>query len=168
MELKSKLKIFCLAFLLLDLVVAAVLVGSVLNNRQSYSHQRDALAKRIGVTEDMSAELQGEKFAQATGEAARLVSMYSEVTLQDGEIPLYLSNDEENNCSVSVEIVLFGTDTVLAESGTIEPGWRLERLPLKRELEKGEYMCLVRCSFYTMEGNVFLGSTGKQLLLRVN
>lgn len=168
MERKINLKLIFAVFLLLDLLVAAVLLISVTGSRRSYSSERDALAVRIGVTGDMSEELQNEKFAQAAGEAARLVTMYSEVRAEAGEIPLYLSNDEANTCSVSVEIVLLGTDTLLARSGLVEPGWRLERLPLERQLDEGQYMCLVRCSFYTTEGSVFLGSTGKQLLLTVD
>ena len=168
MERRINLKLFCAVFLLLDVIIAAVLVGSILNNRRSHSHERDALAQRIGITQEMSAEQQEAKFAQAAGDAARLVTMRSEVVTEDGEIALYLSNDEENDCAVSIQIVLLGTDTVLAESGLIEPGWRLESLPLERTLDKGQHMCLVRCSFYTMEGNVFLGKTAKQLLLTVN
>lgn len=164
---RLNLKTLCIAFLLLDVLVAAVLCWSVFSSGRNVKHERDVLAERVGITQQMSPRQQQEKLAQEAGEAARHVSMRSEVTAEEGKIALYLSNAEDNECSVSVEIVLLGTDDRIAESGTVEPGWRLEELELERELDKGEHFCLVRCSFYTMDGNVFLGTTARQLLVTV-
>jgi len=154
-------------FLLLDILVAAVLVLFVSRDRRARSLERDELAREIGVTADMGEEEQSERFALAVGEASRLVTLRSEPEVTGRSAALYLSNGEDNLCAVSVELSLFESDELIGQSGLIEPGWRLESLELDRELEPGEYPCLARCYFYTVEGNVFLGQTTRQLLLRV-
>ncbi|MBQ7895394.1 MAG: hypothetical protein IJ364_02415 [Oscillospiraceae bacterium] len=164
---KKKLLIFCMLFLLLDIAAASFLIGSIINDRRENQGIREALAIQVGVDENMEERQQQELYAAAVGDAGRLVSMYSEPQVIDGNIMLYLSNAQENGCAVSVEISLMTEDRVLAQSGLIEPGWRLEALPLDTELEAGEYYCLARCSFYTMEENAFLGQSSRQLLLKV-
>lgn len=154
-------------FLLLDILVAAVLVLFVSRDRRARSLERDELAREIGVTADMGEEEQSERFALAVGEASRLVTLRSEPEVTGGEIALYLSNDEASSCAVAVELSLFESGEVLAATELIDPGWRLETLSLDTQLEPGEYPCLARCYFYTVEGNVFLGQTTRQLLLRV-
>ena len=168
MKGKIDLKRFCKVFLVLDILVAALLVGAIIYSSVQPRNVRDELARELGATEHMSEEERETMLQLATAEAARHVTMHSEVTITEGEIPLYLSNAEENACAVSVEIYELDSGEMIGESGLLESGWRLERLPLKIQMDKGEYYCLVRCSFYTMEGNVFLGKTGKHMLLTVN
>ena len=155
-------------FLLLDVLAAAALLVFIGRDRRSAHAERDELARKIGVTADMGAEEQEERFAIAIGDVSRLVTMRSEPEVREGSIALYLSNSEENSCSLSLEISLFGTDECLARCDLVEPGWRLETLPLERVLPPGEYPCLARCRFYTAEGNIFLGQTTRQILLRVS
>lgn len=168
MKDKIDLKRFCRVFIALDILVAVLLIGAISYSATRPHSVRDELAKELGATAQMSAEERENMLALATAEAAGYVTMHSEVSVTDGEIPLYLSNDEENSCAVSIQIFDLDSGKMIAESGLLEPGWRLEKLPLKTEMESGEYYCIVRCSFYTMEGNVFLGKTGKHMLLTVN
>lgn len=165
---RRNLLLLCAVFLLLDAVIAAVLVGSIVHDRRSLSSKREELAVQVGVTADMTEAQQQQAYAQATGDVSRLVAMRSECTAQNGQIALYLSNEKENTCAVSVSIVLMEDETPIAESGLVEPGWRVETLPMSAELGAGEYCCLARCAFYTMDGNVLLGQTTRQLLLTVS
>ena len=80
---------------------------------------------------------------------------------------IYLSNGEENTCGVCIEVYLLETGEKIAASDTVLPGWRLEKLQLEKELAAGEYHCLVRCLFYTMDENISLGTTTRQMLLTV-
>jgi len=157
------IRLVCIVLILLCIIAAALLISGVAGDRQS---QLD-FAETFGIEEGMSEEDKEERMALAAGEAARFVTMQSEVSLRDGEIPLRFSNSEENKCSVSLEVVLMGTNDIIAQSGLIEPGWYVESLSLERELENGEHYCIVRCAFYTTEGNVFVGQTSRQMLLTV-
>ena len=154
-------------FLLLDILAAAALFAFIGRDRRAAHPGRDNLAREIGVTADMGAEEQEERFAIAVGDVSRYITMRSEPEVIDGCVALYLSNGEENNCAVAVELSLFESGEALAATDLIDPGWRLETLKLETELETGEYPCLARCNFYTVEGNVFLGQSTRQLLLRV-
>jgi len=156
----------CAVFLLLDILVAALLGFMLSRDRQEQHRKRDELALKVGITADMGLEEQEERFAIALGEASRLVTMRGEPQVKDGIIELYLSNSQENSCAVSVEISLLDSQRLLAACDLVEPGWRLEELELKEELEPGDYPCLVRCMFYTVDGNVFLGQTTRQVLLK--
>ena len=155
-------------FLLLDVLAAAALLVFISRDRRSAHAERDALARKVGVTADMGAEEQEERFAIAIGDVSRLVTMRSEPEVTDGEIALGLSNSDKSSCAVSVELSLFESGEVIAATDLIDPGWRLETLSLANKLETGEYPCLARCNFYTVEGNVFLGHSTRQLLLRVD
>lgn len=167
MKQKINLRLFCAVFLLLDLLLAAVLAGSILGSSAKPERERDAREGSL-YGSDMADELPEEfKRAQAAAAAAAKVTIDSEVTLTEGEIPIYLSNADDNDCSVSIEIVLMETGQRIASSGSVEPGWRLERLPAETKLDSGSHMCLVRCAFYTTQGNAFLGTAVKQLLLTV-
>ena len=154
-------------FLLLDIAAAAALGILIGRDRRAAHRERDELARKIGVTADMGAEEQEERFAIAIGDVSRLVTMRSEPEVSDGEIALYLSNGEENSCAVAVELSLFESGEVVAATALVDPGWRLETLELETKLDAGEYPCLARCNFYTVEGNVFLGHSTRQLRLRV-
>ena len=154
-------------FLLLDVLAAGALAVFIGRDRRTIHAERDKLAREICVTDDMGAEEQEERFAIAIGDVSRYVTMRSEAEVRNGSAALYLSNDEENNCAVAVELSLFESGEVIAATDLIDPGWRLETLALETELLKGEHPCLARCKFYTVEGNVFLGQSTRQLLLRV-
>lgn len=154
-------------FLLLDILVALALGVFIGRDRRAAQHERDALAHRIGVTENMGEEAQEERFAIAIGDVSRLVTMRSEPVVCDGEICLHLSNSAESSCAVAVELSLFESGEVIAVTDLIGPGWRIEMLSLETELNAGEYPCLARCNFYTVEENVYLGQSTRQLLLRV-
>ena len=164
---KKRLLRALILFLLLDILAASVLIVFIGRDRRALHTGRDKLAREIGVTEDMGTEEQEERFAIAVGEVSRCVTMRSEPEVRDGRAGLCLANAAESSCAVSVELVLFAGGESLAESGLIEPGWYLEELALDTTLEPGEYPCLARCNFYTVEGNVFLGHSTRQLLLRV-
>jgi len=168
MKSRRKLIILLCLFLALDIVVAAVLCVSIGRSRSETAHRRDNLAQQMGIDTGMSEEEQDRELTLALGEAARKVSIYSEVTASDGRVPIFLSNAEDNSCAVSIELILFDSGETIAASGLVEPGWRLEELELDRVPDKGQHQCLVRCAFYTMDGNVFLGNTAKQLLLTVD
>lgn len=165
---RLNLKLLLCLFLLLDIIIAAVLIVSIGQSRHESASRRDVLAQEMGLAEGLSQTERERELTEALGEAARHVSIYSEVTAQDGRVPIYLSNGEENFCAVSIELVLFDSGESIAESGLVEPGWRLEELKLDSVPDTGVHQCLVRCSFYTMDGNVFLGNTAKQLLLTVD
>lgn len=164
MRNKTGLKRLCIVFLILDLAAALLLILLLTGSFQSPGGHRDVLAEKL---EGMSEAEREHVLALAAAEAASHVSMHSEVKSDGREIALYLSNAEENTCAVSVEIIIPGTGRLLAESGLVEPGWRLEKLPLKTGLDAGEYYCLVRLRFYTMDGNDLLGQTGRHMLLTV-
>lgn len=168
MKDRLNLRLLCILFLVLDLLIATLLFASINESRRSISARPEMLAQQMGLDADLSDEEQQREFTRALGEAARHVSIYSEVTEKDGRIPIFLSNGEENTCAVSIELILFDSGETIAASGLVEPGWRLEELELDTVPDKGEHQCLVRCAFYTMDGNVFLGNTAKQLLLTVD
>ena len=60
-------------FLLLDVLAAAALLIFIGRDRRSAHAERDALARQVGVTADMGAEEQEERFAIAIGDVSRLV-----------------------------------------------------------------------------------------------
>ena len=168
MKNRRELKILLCLFLALDIIIAAVLCVSIGRSRSDSAHRRDNLAQQMGLDATLSAEEQDRELTYALGEAARYVSLCSEVTAKDGRVPIFLSHAEESACAVSIELVLFDSGETIAATGLVEPGWRLEELELDRVPDKGQHQCLVRCAFYTMDGNVFLGNTAKQLLLTVD
>ncbi len=167
MRKKLDLRLLCIIFVALDILIAAVLVVSISHSRQSQLSRRDALAQAVGYSDATDESRQQTLINESLGEAARCVSIYSEVTARDGLIPIGLSNSEENNCAVSIEIMLLDSGEIIASSRPVDPGWRLEELELDSDPGKGEHQCLVRCLFYTMEGDIYLGRTAKQLLLKV-
>ena len=168
MRKDAGLRRFCIAFLILDIAAAALLIFLFWGSLRGDGSSRDALAERIVSVENVESGEFDHALAIAAAEAASHVTMHSEVKSDGREIPLYLSNAGENTCSVSIEIVIPGTGELIARSGLVEPGWRLEKLPAEKRLGKGEYPCLVRCSFYTIDGNDFIGTTGKHILLTVS
>ncbi len=167
MSKMTNLRLWCIIFVILDLIIAAVLIISISHSRYSHSSRRDALAQAVGYSDSMDEERQQTMINESLGDAARCVSIYGEVTARDGVVPICLSNSEENKCAVSIEIMLLDSGEIIAASGLVDPGWRLEEIELDTDPGKGEHQCLVRCLFYTMEGDIYLGRTAKQLLLRV-
>lgn len=152
-------------FLVLDVFIAGVLLRSIEHDRQASEAVRDAQAQKAGVTEEMTEEERAELLAIALGEAHSLMTLNSEPIVQDGRMALNLVNHKDSPCAVSVQLVRLDTNETLLETDLIEPGWYLEYADV--QLEPGEYECLARCLFYTMDDKAYLGRTARQLLLRV-
>ncbi|MBR4039478.1 MAG: hypothetical protein IKJ11_05195 [Clostridia bacterium] len=154
-------------FLLLDVFIAGVLVARIRADRLEHAAVRDAQAQKIGVTQEMTEEEREEMLAIALGEAHSLIALNSEPAVSDGRIALNLVNHKSNHCAVAVQLIRIDTNETLLETDLVEPGWYLEYAKLDVQLEPGEYECLARCLFYTMDDNAYLGRTARQLLLKV-
>lgn len=154
-------------FLALDLLIAGVLIGALRHHRRDNASVRDAQAKKLGVTQEMTEEERDELIAIALGEAHNYISLHSEMTVRDGVAELYLTNEAGSPCSVEVELVLLDSREVVLRTGVIEPGWYLKTSNLAMNLAPGEYYCLARCLFYTTDDNAYLGTTVRQVILTV-
>ena len=160
--------LWCCAVLLAgNLLLTVVLAVSMMSHRRALDQQQEALSAQVGITPAMDAERQEEQFAIAVGESSRAVTMHSEITVQGSQIPIWLSNSDENTCAVAVTLELAESGQILAASGPVDPGWHLENLELEQKLEPGIYQCYARCAFYTMEDDLLLGHTVRQILLTV-
>lgn len=161
----SRLKRACIVFLAADIVVACALGAALALYRRAGSDnsQRDALARQM----EMSQSDWEEAYAQLLGDAHRAVSLRSEADVQNGRIGIWLSNEEENGSAVEMELVLLASGDVIAQTDLVDPGWHVETVQLDKQLAPGEYQCLARLHFYTMDGSRYIGATAKQVLLRV-
>ena len=164
---RHQLQLCCGVLLAVNVLLIVLLSVSVVNNRRMLARQQAELSARVGITSDMDEERQQEQYAIALGEASRAVTMHSEITAQAGLVPIWLSNGEESTCAVSVTLELVDSGTILAASGPVDPGWHLENLELETQLQPGTYQCFARCAFYTMEDDLLLGHTVRQILLTV-
>lgn len=164
---RKKLLRLLAIFLVLDVCIASVLMGSIRKDQRESKSVRDAQAVKAGVTQEMTEEEREEMLAIALGKAHSCISLRSEPIAQDGVVELYLANREESPCAVAVQLVRIDTNEILLETDLIEPGWYLETAQMDVQLEPGEYQCLARCLFYTMDDNAYLGRTARQLLLTV-
>lgn len=160
MKNKLNLRLLCILFLVLDLLLVLLLFVSISRTRRDYSAHRDELELTM-------ADI-GSEGLNSLGRVAAHVSMMSEIKLEDGHIAIGLSNAEENNCAVSIEIILLDSGATIATSGLVDPGWRLEKIELDKQPDKGVHECLVRCLFYTMDGDKYIGRTARQMLLTVD
>lgn len=154
-------------FLVLDIAVAAVLGYVVWRDGQAQTSQRDVLAQRIGIRPEMSAEQQKEALLSNLADADRHVTMKSEAEAGRDTAAIMLVNAEGSQCSVTVEILRLATGETIAQSGMIDPGWRLEEIGLNTSLPRGEHQCLARLRYYTQDGEAELGVMARQMLLRV-
>lgn len=129
--------------------------------------QRDSLAQLIGPeARNMDeAELDDARL-RLLSDAIRMVTYNPMPEYQDGSINIYLSNAEENTCSVSAEIKLLTDGSVIADTGLIDPGYRLETLEIAADLPLGEYPCLMVLQAYS-QGGTHLGQAGRNLTLLV-
>lgn len=162
-----QLRTFCILLVAANLLVAAILAAGILSHRVQQRRQQQDISARLGIHENMDDQQLEERYAIALGEASRQVYLYSEVTVQDDVVPLWISNGEDNSCAVSVTLELAESGKVLAKSRPIDPGWHLEELQLQEELAPGQYHCFARCAFYTMQEDILLGETVRQVLLTV-
>ena len=164
---RKRLLTLLAVFLVLDVFIAGVLIANIHSDKRKSESVRDAQAVKAGVTQEMTEEEREEMLAIALGTAHSCVSLRSEPVAQDGVVELYLANREESPCAVSVQLVRIDTNETLLETDLIEPGWYLETAQMDVQPEPGEYQCLARCLFYTMDDNAYLGRTARQLLLKV-
>ena len=154
-------------FLVLDLAVAAVLGYVIWQGGQAQTSRRDVLAQKIGIRPEMSAEQQQEALLSTLGDADRHVTMKSEAEAAQNMAAVMLVNAGKSQCAVTVEILRLATGETIAQSGLIDPGWRLEEIALNTSLPQGEHQCLARLRYYTQDGEVELGVMARQILLRV-
>ena len=154
-------------FLLLDIAVALFLTGRVEFGRQQIASVRDAQAKKIDTTQQMTEEEREEALAVALGQAHACVTLRSEPHAQKGLVDIRLGNGKDSPCAVMLQLQRADTGETLLETDVIEPGYYLESARLAVPLSPGEYHCIARCLFYTMDDNAYLGTTARQVLLSV-
>lgn len=68
----------------------------------------------------------------------------------DQELKLSIGNPKENSCYLKATFQL-EDGTVLYESGLLEPGKGIQKIPLEQTLEKGVYQAVVHYQGYTMD-----------------
>ena len=156
------------AFVALDVIVGAALGASIWRDRQEAERAREEAARDVGVTQEMTEAQRQTQIDLAIGEAHRHVQITSEVTVSGTQAQMIVSNTEENACAVSVVLLLIrdGQTEEIGRTDLILPGWHVRSVTLSRALPPGEHRALARMLFYTTEGNAFLGSTARQVLLR--
>ena len=104
---------------------------------------------------------------QTLGEADRMVSLHSEPVVQNGSVRIMLSNREECQYAVSLKLLHLETGNTIAQTALVDPGWRVEELPMTFELETGTHHCLACLSYFHPENGALLGETARQVLLNV-
>ena len=164
---RVKVKKISLLLVLLDAVLAAVLGIGILIGNKSETGIRDAAARYVGETPAMTEEERQELYAIAVGTALREVTLRSEVTAENGRLPIRLSNGEGNGCAVSMRLLEPATGTVWCETGLLEPGWHLDYVTVNHTPEKGTHYLLAQLSFYVQPGDIHIGSAARQVLARV-
>ena len=157
----------CVAFLALDIIAAAVLALVLWRDQPAPVSRRDALARQVEETRHSLDEEAAERMQQALGEAHRHVTLRSEAVARDGKIAIHLSNGAENPCAVELELVLVATGQVIAQTGLVDPDWRVEECALTEPLAPGTHHCLARLHFYDLNDERYLGATARQVLLSV-
>jgi len=159
----------CVVFLLLDAAIVVALGVAIRCERQNATrYERDALAQQMQIPPESDEKTFESAMMSELGEAYRCVSMNSEPQSAGGKIRLMLSNAEENAYAVKMQLILFSTGEMIAETGLVDPGWRVEETDLLVSLVPGEHQCFARLYFYTKDGTALLGTMGRQVLLRAN
>lgn len=94
-----------------------------------------------------------EKLPQAQGGGAVNITYSNQVavSLAEGSASLQFTNPARSNQSMVVQVVI--QDVVVAQSGTLLPGNRIEQLPLNQglSLAAGQYEGIFRILFYNTE-----------------
>jgi len=164
---KRNLRRIVILLIAADLLLLAGLGVLFLGSDKEDHSQRDALAQLIGPEADEMDEAEFEESRlQMLSDALLLVSYNPEAQLINGGIDLYLSNREDNICSVSVELKILPDNRVIASTGLIDPGYRLERLDCDAKIAPGEYTCLMVMQVFAEDGTHF-GKAGRHLMLSV-
>lgn len=151
-------------FLFLDLLLAAVLAWTVVSETRRPAGRRESIVRKLG--EEYEVERQ-ERHAQAVGDAMNGISFLSEVAVRGEWADIALSNDETNGCSVCVTITAMQDETILGQTGMIDPGYCLQEMHIDQELPPGNYPCIAKYSFYSPGDNAYLGTAARQMLLTV-
>ena len=163
----KKLTRILVVFLLLDAAAASMLYSGFRKNQEDIQTVHSAQSQKVSVSQEMTEEELNERLAIALGEASSLISLRSEMHAENGIADVFLANRAESSCAVEMELMLAQSRRIILRTGVIEPGWYLEAAELTAPLEPGEYQCLARCLFYTMDDNAYLGTTARQVLLTV-
>lgn len=164
---RKKLLHLLMIFLLLDAIAAGVLIAAIRSDRKQTEAVRDAQAKKAGVTQEMTEAEREERIDTLLGQAQSFVTMHSEMTAKDGVVAIYLTNEQGSPCAVELELMLMDSREVILRTGVVEPGWYLKDSLMNKKLPPGEYYCLGRCLFYTMDDNAYLGTAARHVLLTV-
>ena len=82
------------------------------------------------------------------------IPYYGSIYMEAGSdvIDMVLVNPKENTCYFSYVFLLKDTGEELFHSNLIEPGRALEKVQLKRAVERGNYDLNIRIDTYTLEG----------------
>lgn len=163
--MKRWVKWACAVFLLADVTIAAWL-GMMLWRDHQNALRPDDLA--VPANETMTEEQLQSWRTQTLGEADRLVMLKSEPAVDEQGVHIMLSNHESCQYAVSMELIHLETQTVIARTALVDPGWRVETIPLLYPLQTGGHHCLARLSFADPQSGALLGQTGRQVLLTLS
>lgn len=164
---KRWLIVLGVGFLLADIVIGAVLFKYLRRDRQAEQLQQHSMEQLLEQPKQMTEQQAQELRTQTLGEMHRLVVLNSEPQVMDGAVQLMLSNSEESRFAVRVTLIRLDTQEVIARTQLVDPGWRVESLPLETELPPGTYFCLARTEFVDPAQGGVLGETARQILLTV-
>ena len=155
----------CVAFVLVDIAIAAWLGITIWRDRQQAVQPLNEL---LPPPTEMTQEEEKQWRIQTLGEAHRLVHLFSEPEVKNGSVSIMLSNSEECCYAVRMELMHLDSHMVIAQTGLIDPGWRVETVPLTYQLRKGTHHCLAQLFFHDPASGALLGKTARQVLLNVN
>lgn len=162
------LVIACAVFLALDVFILTSFGMIIRNDRKAViRHERDALARQMRLPSNVDdAALQTAQMAEL-GKMYRHVTLYSEAICTDGKLNIMLSNGEENQYAVRMELLLFETGELIGYTDLVDPGWRVEDMDVLLPLAPGNYQCLARLHFYTLDGTALLGTMGRHVQMKM-
>ncbi|MBQ8536366.1 MAG: hypothetical protein IJ461_03060 [Clostridia bacterium] len=136
-----------------DILLLAVIAGIVMTQGQSPQRKEaSALPKEVNL----------ENITQGMSH----VTYAPEAVMRNGQIAIRLSNGEKSPYAIRAEIILPQTNTVIAQTNWIDPGYRLENMKTAEKLPTGQYPCLMRIELATAQGES-IGKAGRSLLLSV-
>lgn len=148
-----KKKHWLILLVAVDILLVIVIAGSIYMQTQ-FTPQKEESA--LPEESQLASITQGMSYVTYAAEAVG----------KDGKIAIWLSNGEESPYSIRAEIILPQTDTIIAHTDWIEPGYRLEYMNADQHLSEGKYPCLMRIELATMQGKS-IGKAGRSLLLNV-
>jgi len=162
---KRWVKVLVGLFVTVDLIIAIVLFGAYWNNFRYQRIREDAVDQ---LTDAVTAEENPQvRHTQTLGEMHRLVTLSSEPEVKDGQVKIMLSNSEESLFAVRMTLMRLDTQEIIAATQLVDPGWRVENLPLNTHLPSGTYFCLATMEFVDPAEGGVLGTTARQVLLAV-